>query len=362
MPPFPTPSAVQAIAAMPDGAMRNRAITAAYFELSTEMVRRFPGAANWCTFATWASRQAGVTIRHEDLLEALRQRLRGSAALRRTFMEILAVMTHRQIDLVELVTHAIGELGPLRRAGDAVARGNRKVFEEIGLEFARFVGRFDAMAAITDVDFSDFVSRLRDGDPPDGQRLLRQAFRAYRSAAMARNAQERAEWLLFANLSIGYHEQVRLQPEIREALDAAVIDKEALVTSILDALRAHEPQLHGVLRNRVPLVTAPLRALARRVAAEVSAIVRAVVTEHLMTLRLDTVVVRLGQDVQQVCPPELQRLQAPELLQLMTAVDPDPNGPRGSGAEDWADFAQRMHFIAELFRAWQHDERVFAAP
>ena len=41
--------------------------------------RRAPGGANWCTFATWASRQAGRTIRGEDLL----YRLQARAAARR---------------------------------------------------------------------------------------------------------------------------------------------------------------------------------------------------------------------------------------------------------------------------------------
>ena len=47
-------------------------------------------------------------------------------------------------------------------ASDAVARGNRKVFEEIGYEFARWLADPEP----------DFLDGLRPGDPPDGQRLL----------------------------------------------------------------------------------------------------------------------------------------------------------------------------------------------
>ena len=39
------------------------------------------GGANWCTFATWASRQAGRTIRGEDLLYRLQGELRRDAEL-----------------------------------------------------------------------------------------------------------------------------------------------------------------------------------------------------------------------------------------------------------------------------------------
>jgi hypothetical protein len=347
---------------MPDGASRNRAITTAYFQLSTELCRRSGAAANWCTFATWASRQAGLTIRHEDLLDTLRHRLRVSPALISAFRDLVAVIGDRRLDLVELVTAKIGEIGPLKRAGEAVARGNKKVFEEIGLEFARFLARFGSLAAIEEAEFEDFVASLRDGEPPDGQRLLRQAFRAYRSAALAATPQARAEWLLFANLSIGYHEQIRLQPEIRAALDAAAFDSETLAAALLDQLGRPEDGLRSALRRLLPSAARRVRQLAGLIAEEVRRLVRQIVTEHLMTLRLDQVVIRLGHDVQQPCPPELQQLQAPELLGLLASIDPHPDGPLGSGAEDWGDFPQRMHFIAELFRAWQHDERLLAEP
>ena len=359
---YPTPDTVRTIAALPDGALRNREITTAYFQLSAELCRRSGAAANWCTFATWASRQAGSTIRHEDLLDTLRHRLRVSPALSGAFRDLIAVIGDGRINLVELVTAKIGELGPLRRAGEAVARGNKKVFEEIGLEFARFLARFGPLAAIDDAELEEFLGGLRDGAPPDGQQLLRQAFRAYRSAAMATTPQARAEWLLFANLSIGYHEQIRLQPEIREALDAVVFDPETLADDLFAHLGRPQTDLRTALRRLLPSAAKRVRQLTGQVAEEARRLVRQIVTDHLMTLRLDQVVIRLGHDVQQPCAPELQQLQAPELLRLLASIDPHPEGPLGSGAEDWGDFPQRMHFIAELFRAWQHDERLFAEP
>ena len=65
-------------------------------------------------------------------------------------------------------------------------------------------------------------TRLRPGDPPDGQRYLRQAFAHYERRAAERDPKARAELAVLANLEIGLHEQTRLQPEIREALDAAL--------------------------------------------------------------------------------------------------------------------------------------------
>lgn len=55
--------------------VRNLEITHCYGRLSAAMEQRTGRCANWCTFATWASRQAGRTIRGEDLIETLRTRL-----------------------------------------------------------------------------------------------------------------------------------------------------------------------------------------------------------------------------------------------------------------------------------------------
>ena len=55
------------IGAMDDPVIRNLEITECYADLSRAMHDRTAGAADWCTFATWASRQAGRTIRGEDL-------------------------------------------------------------------------------------------------------------------------------------------------------------------------------------------------------------------------------------------------------------------------------------------------------
>ena len=96
-------------------------------------------------------------------------------------------------------------------ASDAVARGNRKVFEEIGYEFARYLEADDLDA---------FLAGLRDGDPPDGQRCC-----APPSRATPGVDDPGAQAMLLANLEIGLHEQTRLQPEIREAMDAAYIDQ-----------------------------------------------------------------------------------------------------------------------------------------
>lgn len=359
----PDPGEVQRIAAIADGAARNRRITDAYFALSTELHRRLPGGANWCTFATWASRQAGVTIRHEDLLESLRVRLRRAPAVVDLLDRVRALVRREQSDLVDLLVGHVAALGPLRRSGEAVARGNVKVFAEIGLTFARWLERFPVPDASAEPELAAFLTAaLRDGAPPDGQAMLRDAFRAYHRAARATVPQDRAQWLLLANLRIGYHEQVRLQPEIRAALDGALFEPAELVALLLPALGEREGQVRRLLRWPLPFLATPLRRLVERVADAVRAEVRRLITEHLMTLQLGADVVRLGRDLVAPPPADLRDPANPELLALLARVDPDPRSGAGSGAEDWADFGQRMHFIAELFRGRQADPGLLSPP
>ena len=68
------------IAALPDPVIRNLQITECYSRLAAAVADGRPGA-NWCTFATWASRQAGSTIRGEDMLDLLQRELGRDAEL-----------------------------------------------------------------------------------------------------------------------------------------------------------------------------------------------------------------------------------------------------------------------------------------
>jgi hypothetical protein len=71
----PSVEDVRRIVAVSSPVIRNLEITNCYAQLSAAMAQRTGPCANWCTFATWASRQAGRTIRGEDLIETLQTRL-----------------------------------------------------------------------------------------------------------------------------------------------------------------------------------------------------------------------------------------------------------------------------------------------
>ena len=68
----PTVANVDRIAALADPIVRNLQITQCYHEVSSALAVMSGVTGNWCTFVTWASKQAGQTIRQEDLARAFK--------------------------------------------------------------------------------------------------------------------------------------------------------------------------------------------------------------------------------------------------------------------------------------------------
>jgi hypothetical protein len=92
-------------------------------------------------------KQAGQTIRQEDLLRAFEERFylsaEISAALEGIASNLESTGAKLQAQLPgETILRTLNPAAALARASDAVTRGNKKVFEEIGREFARFLDVF----------------------------------------------------------------------------------------------------------------------------------------------------------------------------------------------------------------------------
>jgi hypothetical protein len=195
--PVPSVDDVQKIAAIANPVIRNLEITQCYSRLAAAFAARSGEGANWCTYATWASRQAGRTIRGEDLLEDLGRKLGGGrwllhpiATLWRRLLRRGLFQRNTRIGRLTAELHT--PFDAFGRASDAVARGNLKVFEEIGLEFARYLHECPPDAAAGSPPFQRFLDRLRPGDPPDWQRYLRQAFTRYERGRLERDPKARA--------------------------------------------------------------------------------------------------------------------------------------------------------------------------
>jgi hypothetical protein len=363
LPPVPSVAAIEAIGKAADATVRNLRITHAYHALAVATADTVGPGANWCTFATWASKQAGQTIRGDDLGRAIEQVFADSDVVQLVVGRLrdLRHAVSRQLDVPAVLDALRETCAPLRiaaRVGDAVARGNKKVFDEIGREFARFVA---VVPASDQAALEAFCAALRPGEPPDGQHLLADAFRDYGRARALSDVKQRAERMLLANLRIGMHEQTRLQPEIAEALNGCVPDADAVSARLLEILASGPgPAPSAGLRTKARRTV--VRAACDLVVERVRSRVRAVITAELMTLALPGGVLRLGRDLTGPFPESLRAVADGELTAFLGTVDPTANTPRGSGTRDWADLFDRMHFIADLFRLRHEDATLFQPP
>jgi len=369
-PTVPTIADVDRIAALADPVIRNLQITQCYHELSAVYAGRCSPGANWCAFATWASRQAGQTIRKEDLPLTL-ERLTGSGSLAERAARRLAVVARRfgsrlQADeILKILWEQVDPEAVLARMSSAVARGNLKVFEEIGREFARFFAVCLNDAAFDAAKIGEFFGVLRDGEPPEGQGYLRRAFSHLYRALFTADEKERAELLLMANIEVGFHEQTRLQPEIAAALNAAVIDPAVFAERLIVIIFPHGSLLVAGRRLLLGLTgrPTPLQVAINVFVEVVRQELRLIITDHLMTLELPRgVCLRLGEDLTGEFPPLLREIANAELRALLVRVDPTPDSLRHSGAVDWADFPDRVHFIVDLFRTRHRAPELFDPP
>jgi hypothetical protein len=334
--PAPAPNEVEAISNLTDPVLRNLRITECYHRLSTAFTVRTGQCSNWCTFATWASRQAGYTIRGEDMLAKADAILRADSVLLHPIKTFWRALIRRglfypQTRLGGIINRIHTPFDVLERASDAVGRGNRKVFTEIAHVFALYLNQCPTQAAVESEQFARFAAGLRQGDPPEGQDLLRRAFALYQQQAFETDPVLRAQMVYLANVLIGLHEQTRLQPEIREAMEAA-------------------PETARSLSMLVRLAW-PLRRYSRELTCRI-------VTECLMVLRLpQDLTLELGRHLDRRPDERLRTCILPGLQEVV-----DRYSATDCSADNWSDLNQRMRYIANLFRCFHSDPTLLEAP
>ncbi len=314
--------------------------------------------ANWCSFATWASRQAGSTIRGEDLGDRFSELAHVGWTLKHPIDSLWRALLRRGLfnpatRLGRMVRAIHDPFDALERASDAVAAGNLKVFEEIGYEIARYLESCGGDPSVDSPDFVRFSNELAPGSPPGGQDWLRRAFSHYQSQRTESRPERRAQLMLLANLEIGFHEQIRLQRDIQLAMEAG--------PDTVDDLKARLANVFLGSRS-ARLLLGPATAAAeffRRFARDLT---RQAISEELMVLRMPDGVLSLGKNLDVPAPAALAILDESDLLILVKSLEPNGNGCRDCGAEDWADLRQRMHFIFHLFRGLHEKSNLFETP
>jgi hypothetical protein len=220
-------------------AVSNQKVTAAHYVLS-EALQELTGkeaGPNFHSWAVWGSKKAGVTIRQEDLDNALKDATNVSGIVGFIVGMIVAASVvwfyiETSIFFIVFLILIGGVIGAFAGAfcGRAVARysraeaarlileGNQTVLEDIGGKTARFVAEFkdrEFQTAKSDGFYKGFASgKTSDG----GQNLLKEAFKAYATSAVAEDTNEKQKWCCFGNCLAILHEHIRLQPYISKSL------------------------------------------------------------------------------------------------------------------------------------------------
>lgn len=355
---------VARVSRITDPLIRNLEVTQGYFELSRAFAAQSNGWTNWCTLATWASKQAGQSIRAQDAESVLKDRLsvpaKWTAPLESLNRWLLRKGTFNPHTRWGRIVRAVpGVLDAFERTSDAVSRGNIKVYDEIGREFARFLALSSSTVTTKAPGFSLFIEQLKPGAPPEGQEYLKLAFTHYARAAEEPDEAGRAQWVYLANIEIGLHEQTRLQPEIAEALDVPSIEARRLGQRILLIVAPGSPTWWPVLA--IPLVWA-LGALGAALQFLSRHLTRELVTAQLMSLRLPDRLMILSEDIDQAPPQRLAVLDRPEVLDFARRFLPDGVDSTACAATDWGSIEQRIRYIARLFRCVQEDASLYRAP
>ena len=82
-----------------------------------------------------------------------------------------------------------------------------------------------------------------------------------------------------------------------------------------------------------------------------------------MSIQLGSAVrLQLGEDIGAGFPESLREIVLPDLRALLDRIDPTRDSQLESGAVDWADLDDRVHFIADMFRCFQESPFLFETP
>ncbi|MFP2933007.1 hypothetical protein ACLESO_49235 [Pyxidicoccus sp. 3LG] len=356
---------MKAIANMKDPVARNVAITQGYSDLSGALGKMLgDDNANWATFGTWASKQAGVSIRGEDMPKFLTDALKGADNVLGPLAKVDDLL--RKVGLPALPIGDVGKAGneALQTVSKAIADGNQFVFNEIGQEFARFIDTFQGDTKYDAAKVQKYLDGISQEKP-----LLKEAFGHYAQAMFEKDPNKKAELMLMANDKVGLHEQTQLQPYVEKALNAPV--KETFRKVLKEGIEASINALPfpANLAGKAALKTGAVDALLGPVVDAAAGVFRRVATEHMMKLAVPGGALKIGNDLppppgmeSTLFPPHLRTIQNPELKALLGKLDHSADSLKGTGAKDWSRLDQRMDYIIDLFRSRQSDPHLFDPP
>ena len=345
---------VEQIVDMTNATERNYQITQSYHDFSKALATALGDQtnANWSTFACWASKTAGESIRSEELPKVVKELFAVERKIHHRvgwLFSALYRITGTDLNPVDDAARAAAEVS--RQVGD----GNRKVYAELGPVFARFIAALEQPGDRVEDALAEFTRPLRPGaTEEDGQELLHKAFTHYDEARRTADEKAKAELMLLGNCLIGLHEQTRLQPNIKGAVDAPV--KGLLADGIAEQWPARVAfALFGFVGINH-----------KRLLGVADSEWEKLVTRYAMDLSLPggNEIALGGDEIKwpTKVPESLRDLKNPELIGLLQRFDDNIQVLRSKGADNWTDLNDRMGYIVELFRSQQQDQALFGPP
>ncbi|HFE66547.1 MAG TPA: hypothetical protein ENJ93_04725 [Chloroflexi bacterium] len=328
--------------------VRNLQITLGYYKVGRKL-RRFLGSSNvnWFGFGTYASKTAGQTIRHELLPGPLKSAMIRAAGYDNTYVYLQDVLAEPEAQNPDsLLAEVLSQVSLL------VSKGNLMIFEELAWPFVDMTNRFSRRWRPDMGQFQAFLDEhLRPGPLAEGgQEWLRESFTCFYQARFTTDSKKKAELIYMGNLLLGYHEQTRLQPVIEQAL-AVPFD------IFTDGIIPESDNRLGGMRRK----------MARRATGFSRQMVLRAVTRMMMTYSLPTRRLKLGKDLVAPTglinfPRELMQIENPRCQELVLQFDSGLNTLSGSAAGNWGNLMDRMNFLVDFFRSYQHYKPLFRKP
>jgi len=346
----PTKAALDAICSQPNLLIRNLQITQGYHEIALALRSFISGTnVNWFGFGTYASRTAGRALRHETLPKVLKSALIRSAGYDNTHVYLNQVLEQDSEAAAALRGNMLARV--LTEVSLLLSEGNLLIFSELAWPFADMATRFRKTWSVDAAGWNRFLdSHFKPGRYEDGgQDWLRESLTSFYRARFETDRKRKAELVLLGNLLVGLHEQSRLQPVIEKVVG---VPFDIFVDGVLPDVATGKKRKGGLRRQAMGFT----RNLVLRT-----------VTRMTMTYALPTRVMRLGEDVVPPTelvnfPAELLRVENERLRAIIRRYDAGLDTLSGSGALNWASLDDRMSFIVDFFRAYQHYKQLFDPP
>lgn len=353
---------VQAVLAIEDRVLRNYWVTQTYADLSAGLCALLgPTTANWCTFATWASRTVGRNLRGEELPGWLRRRVvmsNGMMGLTREITAAVRTVHPEAWDHRILPEHVCDVLrSHFGACASDLSDGNTEVFAEIAPVAALFVAGFGNGPTAAGAAARRRLQRACEGAPAfEGVNHLSEGFSLWCDAVGEPDETRRSQLVLAGSLHLGAHEQNHLQEAIAGSMDMGLDRSLELVKARLGKCLTCPPEVEKAVDD-------VLRPLAHATVERWGDLM----TELLGTIETPDGTLRLDCDVPSLpdepfVPADLQPMVVPELREALERFSRADSLGRGSRARNWVELGDRMNFISNLFLSRHHRRSLFAPP